>query len=61
MAEQRQINAVSEMKELELEARLKGDGRPDLNPALGAEPAIACARLEEVPNWLKRLWSPFAA
>ena len=28
---------LGEMKELELEARLKGDGRPDLNPALGAD------------------------
>ena len=61
MAELRQSNAVSEVSELELKARLKGDGRPDLNPTLGAEPAAACARLEEVSNWLKRLWSPVAA
>ena len=61
LAEQRQVNAVSEVKELELEARLKGDGRPDLNQALGAQPATACDRLEEVSNCLKRLWPPFAA
>ena len=58
MAELRQRNAESEVNELELKARLKGDGRPGLNPTLGAEPAIACARLEEVSNWLKRLGPP---
>ena len=55
LAELQQRNAESEVNELELKARLKGDGRPDLNQALSAQPAAACDRLEEVPNWLKRL------
>ena len=58
MAELRHRNAESEVNELELKARLIGDGRPGLNPTLGAEPAIACARLEAVSNWLKRLGPP---
>ena len=57
LAELRQRSAESEVNELEL----KGDGRPDLNQALGAQPATACDRLEEVSNCLKRLWSPFVA
>ena len=61
LAELRQRSAESEVNELELKARLKGDGRPDLNQALGAQPATACDRLEEVSNCLKRLWSPFVA
>ena len=52
---------VSEVNEPELKARLKGDGRPDLNRALSAQPAIASDMLEDVSNCSKRLWSPFAA
>ena len=58
LAELRQRSAESEVNELELKARLKGDGRPDLNQALGAQPATACDKLEEVSNCLKHLWSP---
>ena len=61
LAELQQKSAESEVNELELKARLKGDGRPDLNQALGAQPAIVCDRLEEVSDCLKCLWSPFAA
>ena len=40
------------MNELELKARLRRGMVPGLNPTLGAEPAIACAKLEEVSNLL---------
>ena len=58
MAEQRQITRKAVRRSPSSRPVSRGM-LPDLNQALGAQPAIACARLEVVSNKLKRLWSPF--